>query len=50
MLDPYGDLAETVLLHAPRNRSNVIMPRQRPSGRSVEERALKLLWRGIDAR
>jgi hypothetical protein len=25
MLDPYGDLAETVLLHAPRNRSNVIM-------------------------
>jgi hypothetical protein len=29
MLDPYRDLAETVLLHAPRNRSNVIMPRQR---------------------
>ena len=29
VLDPHGDLAETVLLHVPRNRSNVIMPRQR---------------------
>ena len=29
VLDPRGDLAETVLLHVPRNRSNVIMPRQR---------------------
>ena len=25
----HGDLAETVLLHVPRYRSNVIMPRQR---------------------
>jgi DNA helicase HerA-like ATPase len=29
VLDPHGDLAETVLLHVPRNRSNVIMSRQR---------------------
>ena len=29
VLDPHGDLAETVLLHVPRYRSNVIMPRQR---------------------
>ena len=29
VIDPHGDLAETVLLHVPRNRSNVIMPRQR---------------------
>ena len=29
VLDPHGDLAETVLLHVPRNRGNVIMPRQR---------------------
>jgi ABC-type ATPase involved in cell division len=29
VLDPHGDLAETVLLHVPRNRSNVIMPCQR---------------------
>ena len=29
VLDPRGDLAETVLLHVPRNQSNVIMPRQR---------------------
>jgi hypothetical protein len=29
VLDPHGDLAGTVLLHVPRNRSNVIMPRQR---------------------
>jgi len=29
VLDPHGDLAETVPLHVPRNRSNVIMPRQR---------------------
>ena len=29
VLDPHRDLAETVLLHAPGNRSNVIMPRQR---------------------
>ena len=29
VLDPHGELAETVLLHVPRNRSNVIMPRQR---------------------
>jgi hypothetical protein len=29
VLDPHGDLAETVLLQAPGNRSNVIMPRQR---------------------
>jgi len=29
VLNPHGDLAETVLLHVPRNRSNVIMPRQR---------------------
>lgn len=43
-------LAETVLLHAPGNRSNVIMPRPRPSRRLVEERALKLFWGGIDTR
>jgi DNA helicase HerA-like ATPase len=29
VLDPHGDLAETVLLRVPRNRSNVIMPCQR---------------------
>ena len=29
VLDPHGELAETVLLHVPRNRSNVIMPRHR---------------------
>jgi hypothetical protein len=29
VLDSRGDLAETVLLQAPGNRSNVIMPRQR---------------------
>jgi hypothetical protein len=29
MLDPHGALVETVLLHVPRNRSNVIMSRQR---------------------
>ena len=29
VLDTHGDLAETVLLHVPRNRTNVIMPRQR---------------------
>ncbi len=29
VLDPHGNLAETVLLHVPRNRGNVIMPRQR---------------------
>lgn len=29
VLDPQGDLAETVLLHVPRNRSNVITLRQR---------------------
>jgi type IV secretory pathway VirB4 component len=29
LLAPHGDLARTVLLHVPRNRSNVIMPRQR---------------------
>ena len=28
VLDPHGDLAETVLLQAPGNRSNVIMRRQ----------------------
>jgi hypothetical protein len=29
VLDPHDDLAKTVLLHVPRNRNNVIMPRQR---------------------
>jgi ABC-type ATPase involved in cell division len=29
VLDPHGDLAKTVLLHVPRNRGNVTMPRQR---------------------
>jgi DNA helicase HerA-like ATPase len=29
VLDPHGDLAETALLHVPRNRSNVITPCQR---------------------
>jgi RecA/RadA recombinase len=29
VLDLHGDLAETVLLHVPRNLSNVIMPCQR---------------------
>ena len=45
MLDPHGDLAETVLLRVPRNRSNVLMPRKR--GRHVGrfEPALKLLWK-----
>ena len=44
VLDPRGDLAETVLLHVPRNRSNVIMPRQRAHHRRSVEPALKLLW------
>ena len=29
VLDPPGELAETVLLHVPQNRSSVIMPRHR---------------------
>src|SRR5436190_23625995 len=41
VLDPHGDLAETVLLHVPRNRSNVIMPRQRTRHRRSVEPALK---------
>jgi hypothetical protein len=28
MLNPHGDVAETLLLHVPRNRSNVRMRRQ----------------------
>jgi hypothetical protein len=50
VLDPHGDLAETVLLHVLRNRSNVIMPANaRPSRRPVEP-ALKATVGGIDAR
>ena len=44
VLDPHGDLAETVLLHVPRNRSNVIMLGQRARHRRSVEPALKLLW------
>ena len=29
VLGPHGDLAETVLSHLPRNRSDVIVPRER---------------------
>jgi hypothetical protein len=31
VLDPHGDLAETVLLHVPRNRSNVICRANAPA-------------------
>ena len=44
VLDPRGDLAETVLLHVPRNRSNVIIPRQRVRHVGRVEPALRLLW------
>ena len=43
VLSPHGDLAETVLLHVPRNRSNVIMPRYAPVRFGGLNRALKLL-------
>ena len=44
VLDPHGDLAETVLLHVPRNRSNVIVPCQSARRVGLVEPALKLLW------
>ena len=44
VLDPHGDLAETVLLHVPRNRSNLIIPRQRVRRVGRVEPALRLLW------
>jgi DNA helicase HerA-like ATPase len=43
-LDPRGDIAETVLLHVPRNRSNLIIPRQRVRRVGRVEPALRLLW------
>ena len=45
VLDPRVDLAETVLLHVPRNRSNVIIPRQCVHHVGRVEPARRLLWR-----
>ena len=49
VLDPHGDtrLAETVLLHVPRNRSNVIMPRQRARHRRSVEPVPEPLWEAL---